>query len=68
MDRTTSAVTAARFASGMTFEEYVAYAGTPVMREWRALQLTPFFPLWASAAIDEMLSGLHERLALGPPA
>ena len=38
------------------------------MGEWRALQLTPFFPLWASAAIDEMLSALYERIVLGAPA
>lgn len=29
MDRTKSAVTAERFAQGMTFEEYVEYVGTP---------------------------------------
>jgi thiol-disulfide isomerase/thioredoxin len=29
MDRTKSVVTAERFASGMTFEQYVAYIGTP---------------------------------------
>lgn len=33
--------------------------------DWRALQMSPFFPLWASAAIDEMLSALHERLVVG---
>ena len=36
--------------------------------DWRALQLSPFFPLWASAAIDEMLSALHERLVVGAMA
>jgi len=43
-------VTAERFARGMTFDEYVAYAGTPenLAREagW--------------------LSALHERLVVGP--
>ena len=33
--------------------------------DWRALQRSPFFPLWASGAIDEMLSALHERIVLG---
>jgi hypothetical protein len=38
------------------------------MRDWEGLQLSPFFLLWASAAVDEMLAGLHERLVAGPPA
>ena len=39
------------------------------MRDWLALQTdTPFFRLWGSAAIDEMLSALHERLVVGPGA
>jgi hypothetical protein len=38
------------------------------MRDWRALQESPFYSLWASAAIDEMLSALHERIVIGPPA
>jgi hypothetical protein len=37
-------------------------------REFGALQASPFFRIWASAAIDEMLSGLHERAVLGPRA
>jgi hypothetical protein len=39
-----------------------------VDREFGALQASPFFRIWASAAIDEMLSALHERVVLGPPA
>ncbi len=35
------------------------------MRDWRALQQSPFFPLWASAAVDEILSALHERIVTG---
>lgn len=35
------------------------------MREFAALQSSPFFNLWASAAIDEILSALHERLVVG---
>jgi hypothetical protein len=31
-----------------------------------ALQQMPFFQLWASAAVDEMISALHERLVVGP--
>ena len=38
------------------------------MDDWRALQFSPFFRLWASAAADEILSALHERLVAGPPA
>jgi hypothetical protein len=36
------------------------------IRDWRALQEgSPFFRMWASAAVDEMLSALHERLVVG---
>jgi hypothetical protein len=38
------------------------------MREWGALQQSPFFLMWASAAIDEILAALHERIVAGPPA
>lgn len=34
-------------------------------REFAALQASPFFDLWASAAVDEILSALHERIAVG---
>jgi thioredoxin family protein len=34
-------------------------------REFLALQNSPFFDLWACAAVDELLSALHERLLLG---
>ncbi|HXJ77479.1 MAG TPA: thioredoxin family protein [Candidatus Methylomirabilis sp.] len=34
-------------------------------REFLALQNSPFFDLWASAGVDEILSALHERLLLG---
>jgi hypothetical protein len=40
------------------------------IRDWGAMQQSPFFKLWAGAAIDEMLSALYEghltRLAAGP--
>jgi Thioredoxin len=39
-----------------------------VEREFGALQASPFFRIWASAAIDEILSALHDRLVLGPRA
>ena len=35
------------------------------IRDWGALQASPFFPMWASAAVDEMLSALHERIVVG---
>jgi len=38
------------------------------LRDWRALQESPFFRIWASAAIDEIICALHERLVAGPPA
>jgi hypothetical protein len=34
-------------------------------REFLALQNSPFFDLWASAAVDEILSALHEKLLIG---
>jgi hypothetical protein len=34
------------------------------MREFAAMQASPFFDLWASAAIDEILSALHEKLVV----
>jgi hypothetical protein len=37
-----------------------------VEREFAALQASAFFRIWASAAVDEILSALHERLVLGP--
>ena len=42
-------------------------AWTRFMAEWRAIQEGPFFPIWASATADEILSALHERLLAGPP-
>jgi hypothetical protein len=35
------------------------------MREFVALQASPFFDVWASAAIAEILSALHEKLLVG---
>jgi len=34
-------------------------------REFLALQNSPYFDLWASVAIDEILSALHQRVILG---
>lgn len=31
------------------------------LRDWGAMQRSPFFRLWAAAALDEMLSALYER-------
>ena len=36
------------------------------IRNWGALQDSPFWQVWTSAAVDEMLSALHERLVVGP--
>jgi len=38
------------------------------LHDWAALQQSPFFLMWASAAIDEILAALHERIVVGPPA
>jgi len=40
-------------------------AGEQSAREFLALQDSPFFDLWASAAVDEILSALHETLLVG---
>ena len=34
-------------------------------REFMALQQSPFFRLWASAGVDEIISALHRRLVVG---
>lgn len=36
------------------------------MGEWAAMQRSPIFKVWAHAAVDEMLSALHEISVLGP--
>jgi hypothetical protein len=36
-----------------------------VAREFPALQASPFFRIWACAAVDEIVSALHRRLMLG---
>src|SRR6266850_6846620 len=36
------------------------------IRDWAALQRSPFFPMWASAGVDEIVSALHERIVVGP--
>jgi hypothetical protein len=46
--------------AGETAEQAKARAG----KEFAALQASPFFDLWASAAVDEILSALHETLVL----
>jgi hypothetical protein len=42
--------------------ESTAQAQERGLQEFVALQASPFFDLWASAGIDEILSGLHEKL------
>ena len=37
-------------------------------REFLALQASPFFKIWGCAAVDEIISALHERLVMGTPA
>jgi hypothetical protein len=38
------------------------------IRDWGALQESPFYTLWTGAAVDEILSALHERIVVGSPA
>jgi hypothetical protein len=38
------------------------------MRDWGALLKFPFYTLWTGAAVDEILSALHERIVVGSPA
>lgn len=38
------------------------------IRDWGALQQSPFFLMWASAAVDEIVAALHERLVVGASA
>ena len=40
-------------------------AWTRFIDDWRGLQQSPFFPLWASATIDQILSALYERIVVG---
>lgn len=58
-DRVVGAIRAAK--PGETAEQ-TADRGT---RDFFALQASPFFHLWACAAVDEILSALHERLVVG---
>lgn len=37
-------------------------------KSFLALQASPFFQIWACAAVDEILTALHERLVVGAPA
>ena len=39
--------------------------GSRADREFAALQASPFFKVWASAAVDDWLSALHRRVLLG---
>src|SRR5262245_58784394 len=45
--------------------ETQAQASERSAREFLALQNSPFFDVWASAAVDEILSALHEKLVVG---
>ena len=38
------------------------------IRDWGVLQQSPFYSLWTSATIDQILSALHERIVVGSPA
>jgi len=46
--------------------ETAAQAKERDQREFLELQRSPFFDIWASAAIDEILAALYEKLAVKP--
>jgi hypothetical protein len=46
--------------------ESPAAAQARFVPEFSALQASPFFEVWACAAVDDIISGLHRRLVLGP--
>jgi hypothetical protein len=58
-DRIRSSQQAAR--AGETAEQAKARGAA----EFAALQNSPFFDLWASAGVDEIVSALHEKLTVG---
>jgi hypothetical protein len=58
-DRLVPAMQAAR--PGETREQ----AWERFLHDWGVMQQSPFFKVWAAAAIDEMLSALYERQLLG---
>jgi len=58
-DRLVPAMQAAK--AGETREQ----AWERFLRDWGAMQQSPIFQVWASAAIDEMLSALYEQRILG---
>ena len=35
------------------------------IRDWGALQDSPVWQVWTSATVDEILSALHARIAVG---
>src|SRR5262245_28351513 len=45
--------------------ESAEHAAERSRNEFAALQASPFFDLWACAAVDEILSALHEKLVVG---
>jgi hypothetical protein len=57
-DRIAAAMQARARAHGGTEQE----AWTRFIQDWATLQSSPFYTLWASATIDEILSALHLRL------
>lgn len=57
-DRIAAAMQARARAGGGTDEEWWAR----FIDDWRQMQNSPFFALWASATVDEIISALHLRL------
>jgi hypothetical protein len=52
------------YQQGARAGESDADAGTRGMREFAAMQASPFFDLWASVATDEILSTIYEKLTV----
>jgi hypothetical protein len=61
-DRIAAAMQARARAQGGSDEEWWAR----FIKDWGALQASPFYALWASATVDEIISALHLRLLEAP--
>jgi hypothetical protein len=52
------------YQQGLRAGESDAEAGARGMREFAAMQASPFFDLWASVAVDEIISAIYEKLTV----
>jgi hypothetical protein len=52
------------YQQGLRAGESDAEASARGMREFAAMQASPFFDLWASVALDEIISAIYEKLTV----